>query len=102
MADDDRSLTPLQAVGVYLATVAVALTGMVVLGQWLAISALRCGALVLGVIYLIAAAQRPWHLFWVIRNHPLFTLIDDDQMARILMLAIAAGAFAFAIFGHPR
>src|SRR6185437_6966054 len=54
----------------------------------------------LGVVYALAAARRPWWLFFVFRNYWTFISMDED-LVRIICGVLAVVLVGGGLFWHP-
>jgi hypothetical protein len=59
---------------------------------------LRSAAFGVAIIFLLAAARRPWWLFATIRRVGWFSLIEEDRAISVVLAVLGSGVALFGIF----
>jgi hypothetical protein len=95
---DRRTLGWRAAMGIYFAILALMLGIVLLVYKVYRVNMYRSGGVVLGIVYALAAVQRPWWVFAALRNVRAFGLLDDDDLVRILFAVFSVVFIGAALF----
>lgn len=97
---DKRALSPVATVATYFGVLAAVFAVDIPLHIWFKIELYRGAAVTLGVVYTLAAAHRPWWLFFVFRSYWTFSNMDEG-LVRIICGALAVILVGGGLFWYP-